>query len=953
MRKNAILFLLLIQIFSLAAIPVETLHCDFDRVSPSTATVYPFIIRKNTSGWLLHFPQAGRYTLNLPRSERWRSCPLEASVYARLLSGKAFVKLNFLSRRGNHFVSPGAWITEERKRVMLELHGMDRSQVWRLPGIQIDVAAETRIQLDSIMLSEERPETEAFRFSIDTGGLPLPVFHNDTLKHMKIRVHNGSNRKIERRVHFRFTGLDGKQFGFHREIRLQPYETIWIELPEKPPHYGVWYGETESDGSRLMFAYVPENGLKTQENPEFEFAVDNHWIDPEVIEAMRYMGIRAVRTIVGWERVQPLSSDHWNFKVFEQRLEALEKAGIKMRETLVFTPHWAAESNPKKVHFPRNRKPKMAAWENYVRAMVRHYGSRVEFFELWNEPDLSGFWEYPVDDYIRLCRRAREIAKETDPNCKFASGGFATLSPGHPGNPGKFHEAVLREAKDLFDIHSYHEHGYFPHYQQMVDGYFLPLRKKYSITAPWLASETAMHSAKGMDVAQADCLFKKLLFTWARGGFSYTWYGLCNNGYDLNYSEDNFGLFDKYMNPKYAFGSYTALIRVYNEARFAEQLYASGTPWLFAFRTPQAMLLANWSVAPEGGENIYAVSAPDGTEAEQLDLDGISVPAPYRNGIALVSVKTAGSTLRVTGAKSMCNARLVAELILPAAIFPENPVSGTLRLINPWREKITCNLMPETSETLKVSGLPEKIELDAGAEQLLPFHLISNADNQKLTLKLCFAGQPEICTAVPLNFAKLLGGTDFQNRKPDFILKNYSQVEGNFEFDPAKTAELWQGFDDLSVELWLGRKESDFELLAKVRDDKHYASLDNRLWEGDSIQFHLGFAGQKGFFELGAGLTKKHQLKNDCWIVPDGFNIEQVRKAMKTEVKRHGLHTIYQISIPFAVLGISPDTLKCGFRFNFLANDNDDGIGRKCFIRLAPGIGSGQTMEHAPMMIGK
>lgn len=82
-----------------------------------------------------------------------------------------------------------------------------------------------------------------------------------------------------------------------------------------------------------------------------------------------------------------------------------------MRETLVFTPKWAATDNPKNLPFPRNRKPQMTAWENYVRAMFERYGNRVEYFEIWNEPDLTGFVDFPVEDYIGLCRTARRIAR--------------------------------------------------------------------------------------------------------------------------------------------------------------------------------------------------------------------------------------------------------------------------------------------------------------------------------------------------------------------------------------------------------------------------------------------------------------------------------------------------------------------------------------------------------------
>lgn len=935
--------------------PIEVAHCDFSRVAAAAGqSSLPYGIERIADGWRLSFSKDGRYELDVPYSDRWRSCPEGISLYAQLLSGQAHIRLDLLSRKGRAFTTPGVDLDGGQRRMAFDTSGMASDQVWRLRRMQIDATAGTVLVLSDIMFTEERPAGEELRYSIGCGGLLMPVFNAGTISRMRVVVHNGSDERIEREVRLDFTALDRSQFSFAHPVALGPHERVALALPEAPPHHGVWYSDACSDGERLMFAYLPENGLGTPANPEFEFAVDNHWVNPSVIEAMRYLGIRAIRTIVGWERLQPHSGSRWNFQVFEDRLDALEAAGIRMRETLVFTPRWAARDNPGNVQFPRNRMPRMDAWDNYVRTMVQRYGSRVEFFELWNEPDLPGFFCNPVEDYIKLCRRAREIAREANPGCKFSSGGFSTLSPGHPDKPGAFHEAVLRDAADTFDFHSYHEHGYFDHYQQMVDGHFLPLRKKYGITAPWLASESAIHSAKGLDAAQADCLFKRLLFTWARGAFSYTWYGLCNNGYDLNYSEDNFGLMDKYMNPKYVFGVYAALIRVYNAARYAGQPRAEGAPWLFAFDVPEGMLLANWSAAADTGTAVYAAMTSGGERAEVLDLDGNAVPVPCRGGVALFPVAPTGASLHVMGARAVTSVRQAAALSLPGAIFAGADTGCVLRISNPWPEAASCAIIPEKKAGMAINGLPSEVKLSPGGNTSLPFSLrCDDAEAGELRIVLRFGQDEPVAVSAPLHFARFSPGTDFASRPPDFELKDYAQIEGNFEFDPAKTAGLWQGFNDLSARVWFGQDRENFRLLAMVRDDRHCPSPEPyMLWFGDSVQFDLGFAGQKGYFEVGASQKPDGGTANAaCWIVPEGFKTDEVQSAMSCSVERQGIHTLYRFTIPLRALGVTPAALSRGFRFNLLVNDSDDGVARKCFIRLAPGIGSNLTIEHAPMAL--
>lgn len=931
-------------------IPVDLLHVEFNRTPIETHGFIgnPVEIRRSPDGWHLNFARIGRTeSLPLPHSH-WKRTRPEAVVFrARALQGRALIKLRMIDGDGHWFTTAGRWIEPDSDRIVFPLDGMKQGNGrCRLMSLQVDPEIPgTELLLKRIDVTFERSESEAIQIVPDTGAGMLPLF--DGIPRFIIR--NGTAREVRRNAKFTFTGLDGSTYELSRNVELPSYGEIRFTPENPPPHLGVWYGKPQTDTQRVMFANIPENGLSAPANPEFEFAVDNHWIDPAVIEGMRYLGIRAIRSIVGWERIQPTSGADWNFPVFDARLEALEKAGIKMRETLVFTPKWAATDNPKNLPFPRNRKPQMTAWENYVRAMFERYGNRVEYFEIWNEPDLTGFVDFPVEDYIGLCRTARRIAREINPSIKLASGGFATLHPAlWNGAHCRFHEKVLQEAGDTFDIHSYHEHGYFPHYQRMVDQEFLPLRKRCGITQPWLASETAMHSAKGTDTEQADCLFKKLLFTWARGAFSYTWYGLCNNGYDLNYSEDNFGIFDRFMNPKYIFAVYAALIRDYREAVFLGQFQAENAPWLFAFRTSGRLLLANWSLNPSGGDIIYAARG-NGSSAERIDLEGNSSRLPSHRGIALFPVGPLGSTFVFNGATQLDSVELVAELKLPAAIFRNSAASGELLLVNPWPQAINCAITPQLPTGTQIIGLPVKKELPPGEHIKLPFQVVCENEINQLKITLAFDDMESVPLTAPLHFTILAPDTAFQERKPDFRLNSYAQLESNFEFDPATAVTLWRGPEDLSAEIWIGRNGDRFELRADVRDDRHNPSpVPHQLWQGDSIQFALGFPGQDGHFELGTGLNSAGKPVSACWIVPQGFQIRKLAEALDVKSKRQGNLISYRISLPLSAMRVNAKQLSAGFRFNFLVNDNDNGKERKCFLRLAPGIGSNQTMKHSP-----
>ncbi len=194
---------------------------------------------------------------------------------------------------------------------------------------------------------------------------------------------------------------------------------------------------------------------------------------------------------------------------------------------------------------------------------------------------------------------------------------------------------------------------------------------------------------------------------------------------------------------------------------------------------------------------------------------------------------------------------------------------------------------------------------------------------------------------------------NFDSREPDYVLKSQSMVEGNFQFDPARAGAFWNGFDDLSCRVWIGRSGSRFVLKAVVRDDVHcQKAKSGQLWGADSIQFALGVPGRNGYFEFGVWQDAGGRAENGCFIAPAAFSSDKVAGQMKASVVCNGIHAVYDVEIPLSAMNLVPEDLQKGFQFNFLANDKDDDVwGRKYFMRLAPGIGSGQTVEFSPMAI--
>ncbi len=119
-------------------------------------------------------------------------------------------------------------------------------------------------------------------------------------------------------------------------------------------------------------------------------------------------------------------------------------------------------------------------WGQYVYKVVSHYKELgVHTWEVWNEPDMPGYWNGTSQNYTRLLQVAYLAAKAADPQATILFGGQAYWF-----NPG-FHVAVLDQLKNApgaaaynyyFDVMSLHL------YSTAESLYEIPAQMRQTIT---------------------------------------------------------------------------------------------------------------------------------------------------------------------------------------------------------------------------------------------------------------------------------------------------------------------------------------------------------------------------------------------------------------------------------------------------------------------------------------
>lgn len=95
------------------------------------------------------------------------------------------------------------------------------------------------------------------------------------------------------------------------------------------------------------------------------------------------------------------------------------------------------------------------AWENYVKATVKHFKGRVRYYEVWNEPDGKWCWKHGPDgeEFGNFAVDTARACKEADSDCQVI--GFATCM----ANKDYLEAAAKTGCLDWIDAVSYHAYS--------------------------------------------------------------------------------------------------------------------------------------------------------------------------------------------------------------------------------------------------------------------------------------------------------------------------------------------------------------------------------------------------------------------------------------------------------------------------------------------------------------
>jgi hypothetical protein len=210
----------------------------------------------------------------------------------------------------------------------------------------------------------------------------------------------------------------------------------------------------------LSEARLREELLRSAEyaerNPEPGFSdrvgLNVHVPPNEILEDIAFgLGVHWIRVDFDWFRMEP-QQGRFAWEETDRVIEGSRERGLEVLATLAYTPAWAS-SNPGN-HGTNDPPASIELWRSFVRASVSRYRERVRFWQFWNEPNLSEFWNGSMLQYrVSILEEGARTAKSVAPSSRVVAPGLANVGAWRDW----FQEAI--RAKGFIDVVNHHSYA--------------------------------------------------------------------------------------------------------------------------------------------------------------------------------------------------------------------------------------------------------------------------------------------------------------------------------------------------------------------------------------------------------------------------------------------------------------------------------------------------------------
>jgi polysaccharide biosynthesis protein PslG len=170
-------------------------------------------------------------------------------------------------------------------------------------------------------------------------------------------------------------------------------------------------------------------------------------------------GARWLRVDINWAQIEQRRGRFF-WRQVDRVVAHARNCGLHVLGTILYAPAWAQVGDA-----PGVRPPDPSLYAHFAANAARHLKGRgVSAFEIWNEPNVAGFWSPRPDPraYTKVLRRAYRAIKRVDRRATVVSGGLApAVNTATTIDPRRFLKGMYRAgAKNHFDALGHHPYTF-------------------------------------------------------------------------------------------------------------------------------------------------------------------------------------------------------------------------------------------------------------------------------------------------------------------------------------------------------------------------------------------------------------------------------------------------------------------------------------------------------------
>lgn len=188
-------------------------------------------------------------------------------------------------------------------------------------------------------------------------------------------------------------------------------------------------------------------------------------------------GARWERISLWWNQIQPNGPQEWRTDklISDTQIEAELQRGMTLVGLLGNPPAWATRNGSVPMNLSLAPTDPENYWARFVREMVKRYAGRIDYWIIWNEPDIDtgsdwSTWAGSEEEYYQLLKAAYLTARAANPAARIIFGGTTYWADSIKGRK-LFLERVLERAVldpssrannfyfDVVNIHIYSKSG--------------------------------------------------------------------------------------------------------------------------------------------------------------------------------------------------------------------------------------------------------------------------------------------------------------------------------------------------------------------------------------------------------------------------------------------------------------------------------------------------------------